>query len=131
MSNPAVISSCCLLLSMVGRSSFRSGVRARIAFADPKGTAYLGGRPSHLIFGELRKSEVQLLRIPLPRTPVDKDKKEGPQPSWTQDPSHTLLTLVSEACSYLLALLEELRRQPVYKALRDRFVESIRRSEAD
>jgi hypothetical protein len=23
----------------VGRSSFRSGVRARIAFADPKGTA--------------------------------------------------------------------------------------------
>jgi hypothetical protein len=24
---------------MVGRSSFRSGVRARIAFADPKGTA--------------------------------------------------------------------------------------------
>jgi hypothetical protein len=35
MSNPAVIRGCCLLLSMVGRSSFRSGVRARIAFADP------------------------------------------------------------------------------------------------
>src|SRR5215210_8473333 len=27
--------------------------RARRTFADPKGTAYLGGRPSHLIFGEL------------------------------------------------------------------------------
>jgi hypothetical protein len=26
--------------------------RARIAFADRKGTAYLGGRPSHPIFGE-------------------------------------------------------------------------------
>ena len=48
-SNPAVIRGCCLLPSMVGRSSFRSGIRARKMFADPKGTAYLGGRPSHLI----------------------------------------------------------------------------------
>src|SRR5215217_5218320 len=30
-----------------------SGIRARRTFADPKGTAY-GGRPSHLIFRELR-----------------------------------------------------------------------------
>jgi hypothetical protein len=36
-----------------------------MAFADPKGTAYLGGRPSHLIFRELRKEEVR--RIPLLR----------------------------------------------------------------
>ena len=50
MSNPVVVFGCPLLPSMVGRSSFRLGVRARIAFADPKGSAYLG--VGLLIFGE-------------------------------------------------------------------------------
>ena len=53
MSNPAVIFVRPLLPSMVGRSSFPLGVKARLTVADPKGTAYLGGRPSHLIFREL------------------------------------------------------------------------------
>jgi hypothetical protein len=38
MSTPAVTFGCSLLPSMVGRSSFL-GVRARMAFADPQGTA--------------------------------------------------------------------------------------------
>src|SRR5215213_1390694 len=57
---------------MVGRSSFRLGVRARTAFADPLRVLRTGGRPSHPIFLELRKAEVQLPRIHLPRTPVNK-----------------------------------------------------------
>src|SRR5215212_533998 len=52
-SNPAVIFGRPLLPSMVGRSSFPYwAFRARRTFADPKGTAHLGGRPSHLIFRE-------------------------------------------------------------------------------
>jgi hypothetical protein len=48
MSTPAVTFGCSLLPSMVGRSSFL-GVRARMAFADPKGTAYGGSAfSSHL-----------------------------------------------------------------------------------
>jgi hypothetical protein len=39
------------------------GLRARRTFADLQGTAHLGGRPSHLIFLELREAEVQLRRI--------------------------------------------------------------------
>jgi hypothetical protein len=53
MSNPAVTFGCCLLPSMVGRYSFPLGLRqrrARIAFADPKGTAHL--EVGLLIFGE-------------------------------------------------------------------------------
>jgi hypothetical protein len=61
---------------------------------------------------------------------VNKDEKKGHSPVGL-DPSHTLLTLVSEAFSYLLALLQELRRQPFYKALRDRVEEFVRRSGAD
>src|SRR5215203_2906608 len=44
------------------------GLRARRAVADPQGSAY-GGRPSHLIFVELRHCELR--RIHLPRTPVN------------------------------------------------------------
>jgi hypothetical protein len=52
MSNPAVTFGCTLLLSMVGRSSFPLGIRARILLADPLRVLRMGGRPSHLIFGE-------------------------------------------------------------------------------
>jgi hypothetical protein len=45
-------------------------VRARILLADPKGTAHLGGRPSHPIFRERRQGEVR--RISLPRIRVNK-----------------------------------------------------------
>src|SRR5215212_12192057 len=52
-SNPAVIFGRPLLPSMVGRSSFPYwAFRALRTFADRKGTAHLGGRPSHLIFRE-------------------------------------------------------------------------------
>src|SRR5215211_628155 len=34
-------------------------VRARILLADPLRVLRMGGRPSHLIFGELRKAEVR------------------------------------------------------------------------
>jgi hypothetical protein len=39
----------------------------------PKGSAYLGGRPSHLIFRECPKGEV--LRISIPRTRVNKPSR--------------------------------------------------------
>jgi hypothetical protein len=75
------------------------GVRARRTVADPKGTAYLGGRPSHLIFLELCKVEVQLRRIPLPRTRVNKDIRKGrgcfePRPSATFADHYFFCTLV-------------------------------------
>src|SRR5215210_1439159 len=71
----------------------------------------------------------ELPRIPLPRTPVNRGKMKGHSPVGL-DPSRTLPTLVGEACSYPLALLE-LRRQSFDKALRDRVEESIRGSGAD
>src|SRR5215208_6181230 len=37
----------------------RLKVSGLVRSADPQGTAHLGGRPSHLIFGELRKAEVR------------------------------------------------------------------------
>jgi hypothetical protein len=67
--------------------------------------------------------------FPFPRTSVNKDKRKGHSPVGL-GPSHTLLALVSEACSYLLTLLE-LRWQTFDKPLRDRVEESIRHSGAD
>ena len=52
MSNPAVTFGCTLLPSIKGRSSFPLGIRARRTFADPQRVLRMGGRPSHLIFGE-------------------------------------------------------------------------------
>jgi hypothetical protein len=51
------------------------GLRARRAVADPQGTAYLGGRPSHPIFVELRYGEVRRTR--LPRARVNKRKVDS------------------------------------------------------
>ena len=66
-SNPAVVFGSSLLPSMVGRSSFHIGrFRARRTLADPKGTAHLGGRPSHLIFSERRLGEVRRIALPKP-----------------------------------------------------------------
>src|SRR5215203_7271750 len=59
MSNPAGIFGCSLLKSMVGRSSFRLGVRASTVFADPLRVLRTGGRPSYPIFLERRQGEVR------------------------------------------------------------------------
>jgi hypothetical protein len=74
------------------------GVRARIAFADPpKGTSYLGDRPSHPIFLELRQGEVR--RIYLPHTRVNRGKRKGRSPKrWDSSPV-TALWMVKRARS--------------------------------
>jgi hypothetical protein len=74
MSNPAVTFGRSLLPSLMGRSSFYSGPKARQPLQTLIRVLRMGGRPSHLIFVELRKAEVR--RMPLPRTPVNKGKKE-------------------------------------------------------
>jgi hypothetical protein len=45
-------------------------------------------------FLELRKAEAQLLRIPIPRTPVNKDRKKRERAEAARDirPSHRGLT---------------------------------------
>ena|SRR5215207_9895906 len=75
MSNPAVIFGCSLLKSMVGRSSFRLGVRASTVFADPLRVLRTGGRPSYPIFLERRKAEVRLRRTPMPQRLMNKSLK--------------------------------------------------------
>src|SRR5215216_3343452 len=77
-SNPAVIFGSLLLPSIAGRSSFHNGPLEPVNLCRPKGYC-LGGRPSHLIFVELRRGELR--RISLPPTRVNKGKKrKGPNP---------------------------------------------------
>src|SRR5215203_59655 len=48
---------------MVGDPPSIMGLKARRTFANLQGTAY-GGRPSHLIFRELRKGELRRIHLP-------------------------------------------------------------------
>src|SRR5918994_1660913 len=68
------------------------GVRARRAFADPLRVLRMGGRPSHLIFRELRACELR--GIPLPRTPLNRARRER-QRLFAQIPCSSLRRLVA------------------------------------
>src|SRR5215208_942476 len=87
----------------------------------------LRSRRSRTNFGESPKGELR--RIPIPRTPVNKDKKEGPQP---RRPRPFPLFPPLSAC-FLLSWeeLEELRMQPFEEALRDGRNEFIFRTQAE
>src|SRR5215213_7507234 len=82
MSNPAVTFGCCLLASMVGRSSFHNGpLRARQPLQILRVLRIWGvgllisssENDQNANFGEFYECEVR--RIPIPRTPVNKGKK--------------------------------------------------------